>query len=321
MGIGDEKMSKYFHEQLGSLVSAIGSSYQQQSNVIPLDAAALPSRDTIIEVIQLLRELLFPGYFGKQNLTTATLNYHIGDLLIQVHDKLLEQIISVLKYQAANDKSTNVDVEKTSDEIIYVFLSKLPELQQILATDVQAAFEGDPSAKDTNEIIFCFPGIFTVTIYRLAHELYKLSVPLIPRIMTEYAHNETGIDIHPGATIGSYFFIDHGTGVVIGETTVIGNHVKIYQGVTLGALSTRGGQALRGSKRHPTLEDEVTVYSGASILGGETVIGKGVVIGSNAFITTSVPDGTKVSVKNPELVFKGHSPQEFKQEFHADWII
>lgn len=160
-----------------------------------------------------------------------------------------------------------------------------------------------------------------MSIHRLAHELYLLSVPLIPRIMSEYAHSITGIDIHAGATIGRYFFIDHGTGVVIGETTVIGNNVKIYQGVTLGALSTRGGQVLHGVKRHPTLEDEVTVYSGASILGGQTVIGTGVIIGSNAFITKSVPDGTKVSVKNPELLFKDSAVKEQKQEFVLDWVI
>ena len=314
-------MSKPFYRQIDSLVSTLVSSYREQSQTISLDSTALPNKDTIIEVLHLLRELLFPGYFGKQNLISATFEYHIGDLLINVHDKLHEQIGLVLKHQAIKKNDVSLDINEKSDEIIHQFLNKIPELREILATDVQAAFMGDPSADDTSEIIFSFPGIFAVSIYRLAHELYLLSVPLIPRIMTEYAHSVTGIDIHAGAKIGNYFFIDHGTGVVIGETTEIGNNVKIYQGVTLGALSTRGGQSLRGVKRHPTIEDEVTVYSGASILGGETVIGKGVLIGSNAFIIQSVPVGTRVSVKNQELVFKGHSPQEFKQEFNSDWVI
>ena len=179
----------------------------------------------------------------------------------------------------------------------------LSEIQRKLIKDVQAAFDGDPAAKTKHEIIFCYPGLFAIFVYRLAHELYKRKVPFIPRIMSEYAHSHTGIDINPGAQIGEYFFIDHGTGVVIGETTIIGNNVKIYQGVTLGALSTRSGQLLRDVKRHPTIEDDVTIYSSASILGGKTVIGKGSVIGGNAFITESVAPGTRVSVKNPELSF------------------
>ena len=191
-----------------------------------------------------------------------------------------------------------------AERIVKEFLNRIPALREILATDVQAAYDGDPAAFNTDEVIFSYPGVFAITVNRIAHELHLLGVPLIPRMMTEYAHSLTGIDIHPGATIGKYFFIDHGTGVVVGETTEIGDNAKIYQGVTLGALSTRGGQTLRNTKRHPTLEDNVTVYSGASILGGDTVIGEGAVIGSNAFITSSVPGGTRVSIKNPELQFK-----------------
>lgn len=310
-------LSSQFAVQIDSLVKKIVSSYKEQ----PLDSGTLPNRDVVIEIIHLLRELLFPGYFGKQNLTVATIEYHIGDLLITIHDKLHEQICCALKHQAVKDKDFINNVEDQADSIIYQFLNKIPELRDILAKDIQATLDGDPATDDKGEIIFSYPGIFAVAVYRLAHELYTLSVPLIPRIMTEYAHNVTGIDIHAGAQIGQYFFIDHGTGVVIGETTIIGDNVKIYQGVTLGALSTRGGQGLRGVKRHPTLEDNVTVYSGASILGGETIIGMGVVIGSNVFITKSVPDRTKVSVKNPELLFKGGSPQEFIQEFIPDWVI
>lgn len=191
--------------------------------------------------------------------------------------------------------------QKKQTRSVLAFFRSLPDLQKMLMKDVQAAFDGDPAAHSKEEIIFCYPGLFAIFVYRMAHELYRMKVPFIPRIMTEYAHSHSGIDINPGATIGEYFFIDHGTGVVIGETTIIGNNVKIYQGVTLGALSTRSGQLLRDVKRHPTIEDDVTIYSSASILGGETVIGKGVVIGGNAFITSSVPAGSRVSVRNPEL--------------------
>ncbi|RXZ82961.1 serine acetyltransferase [Paenibacillaceae bacterium] len=308
--------------QFGSLVTAIAASHRDPSHSIPLESSALPNRDTIIEIIHMVRELVFPGYVGKQTISSSTIEYRICNLLISIHERLHEQIVCALKHQAMNQQDEPVhDINQRADEIVSQFLSKIPELRSILATDVQAAFDGDPSAESASEIIFSFPGIFALSVYRLAHELYLLSVPLIPRIMTEYAHNKTGIDIHAGASIGKYFFIDHGTGVVIGETTVIGNGVKIYQGVTLGALSTRGGQKLRGVKRHPTLQDNVTVYAGASILGGDTIIGKDVMIGSNVFLTKSVPDGTRVSVKNPELVFKGHSPQEFEQQFVADWVI
>ena len=181
-------------------------------------------------------------------------------------------------------------------------------------TDVEAFYDGDPAAYSTDEIIFCYPGLFAITVYRMAHVLYTLGVPMLPRMMTEHAHGVTGIDINPGATIGKYFFIDHGTGIVVGETTVIGDHVKIYQGVTLGALTTRGGQSLRGKKRHPTIEDNVTIYAGASILGGETVIGKDCVIGSNVFITHSIPANTTVSVKSQELQFKSRKTEPFWED-------
>jgi len=314
-------MNKIIHNRFSDLVSSISESYNIHPQTVHLDSVFLPNRNAIIEVIHMLRELLFPGFFGKQNLMSETIENNIGELLINIHNKLHEQICNTLKHQAKRKSEQNGDLKKKTDEIIQNFLGRIPEIREVLATDVQAAFDGDPAAGDTDEIIFSYPGIYAITVYRLAHELFLLNVPLIPRIMTEYAHNVTGIDIHPGASIGRYFFIDHGTGVVIGETTDIGKNVKIYQGVTLGALSTRGGQTLRGIKRHPTIEDNVTVYSGASILGGETIIGTGVEIGSNVFITKSVPDRTKVSVKNPELLFKGQAPQEFKQEIFFDWMI
>jgi serine O-acetyltransferase len=248
-------------------------------------------------------------------MVNITNEYHIGDLLINIHEKLHQQISSALHHQTLSSHNDEAGNAAMADEIVYSFLSRIPEIRKKIEMDVQAAFDGDPAAADKDEIIFSYPGVFAVSVYRLAHELHLLSVPLIPRIMTEYAHSLTGIDIHPGATIGNYFFIEHGTGVVIGETTTIGNNVKIYQGVTLGALSTREGQNLRGVKRHPTIEDDVTVYSGTSILGGETVIGKGVVIGSNVFLTKSVSAGTKVSVKIPELIIKGQKAKGSADEY------
>lgn len=312
-------MSKLDPQQTSSLVEAIVASYRVNQPIISLESVSQPNRGVIKKIIFILRELLFPEYFGQRQLIRTTIEYHIGDLLMNIHRLLHEQIVIALEHHVIGDKDYSVNLDEKADEIIYAFLSKLPELRKMIELDVQAAFDGDPAAVDTNEIIFSYPGVFAVSVYRLAHELHLLSVPLIPRIMTEYAHSVTGIDIHPGATIGKYFFIDHGTGVVIGETTTIGNNVKIYQGVTLGALSTRAGQNLRGVKRHPTIEDDVTVYSGTSILGGETVIGKGVVIGSNVFLTKSVPAGTKVSIKIPELMFQGKSPKKSSPEYmHLD---
>ena len=307
-----------------SLVQAIVTSYQDEPQTRHIDAGHLPNREAIVELIKLIRELLFPGYFGKQNLTARTLEYHVGELINIIRDKLYEQVNNAIRHQAMRRGGTGADCpncDTTAEAIVQEFLGALPALRATLATDVQAAFEGDPAASDTDEIIFSYPGLFAISVYRIAHELHKAQVPLMPRIMTEYAHNLTGIDIHPGATIGDYFFIDHGTGVVIGETSTIGQRVKLYQGVTLGALSTRGGQSLRGAKRHPTLEDEVTVYSGATILGGETVIGRGATIAGNVFITQSVPAHTRVSMKNPELQYRNHLPTEFKQQVALDWQI
>ncbi len=314
------------------LVQAIVASYQENPRTRHIDEGQggaggvksgghLPNRESVIELIRLIRELLFPGYFGKQNLSTRTLDYHVGELITVIHDKLYEQVNNAIRHQAMRRGTECPSCDTTAEAIVQEFLGSLPGLRATLGTDVQAAFEGDPAASDTDEIIFSYPGLFAISVYRIAHELHRAEVPLIPRIMTEYAHNLTGIDIHPGATIGDYFFIDHGTGVVIGETTLIGQRVKLYQGVTLGALSTRGGQILKGAKRHPTLEEDVTVYSGATILGGETVIGKGATINGNVFITQSVPAYTRVSMKNPELQYRNRPPREFKQEMPLDWQI
>ena len=225
---------------------------------------------------------------------------------------LSKQISVVLRYLPEYESAPQEQLQEKAMELTFSFLDRLPAVRELIETDVEAAFSGDPAAFNREEIIFSYPGLFAIMVNRLAHELHLLGVPLIPRIMTEYAHSETGIDIHPGASIGRYFFIDHGTGIVIGETTVIGDNVKIYQGVTLGALSTRGGQQLKSVRRHPTIEDNVTIYSGASILGGDTVVGKNAVIGGNAFITRSVPEGARVSIKNPELRFRysSDSPEQ-----------
>lgn len=311
-------MSRDFDINMGQLVSEIATNYRQNSIFSGYDYSNLANKGEIIEILQELRQLIFPGFFEKKKLSNDTIEYYIGDLLISIEEKLHRQIKCALSYRNhINNEYAESSLEEKTNEICLIFLKLLPKLQEDIATDVKAAYDGDPAAGDIEQIIFSYPGIFAGSIYRIAHELYKLSVPYIPRIMTEYAHNETGIDINAGAKIGKNFFIDHGTGVVIGETCVIGENVKIYQGVTLGALSTRGGQNLQGIQRHPTIEDNVTIYSGASILGGDTVIGKNSVIGGNAFITKSVPEDTRVSVKNTELKFKNSKPKEFI----FDWVI
>jgi serine O-acetyltransferase len=231
--------------------------------------------------------------------------------------ELLEDLVFNLKSEISHalypDDESEESANKKAEKITFDFLNKIPQVRKVLATDAAAFYEGDPAAHNTDEIILSYPGFYALTVNRLAHELYVMNVPMIPRMMTEHAHGLTGIDINPGATIGHHFFMDHGTGIVVGETTVIGNYVKIYQGVTLGALSLRGGQSLKGTKRHPTIEDHVTIYSGASILGGETVIGEGVVVGSHAFIVNSVEENTKVSVKEPNLLYKRYSQQSEKK--------
>lgn len=314
-------MSRIPNTDLSGLVEAVVGSYRAQEKTRHIDGSVPPNRAAVIEIIELMRELLFPGFFGKQNLTSSRLAYHVGELVGQIHDRLFVQVRNAIRHQAARRGTDCGDCDATAAGIVMEFLGNVPRIRATLATDVQAAFDGDPAATDADEIIFAYPGLYAITVYRMAHELFVLQVPMIPRIMTEHAHNLTGIDIHPGATIGEYFFIDHGTGVVIGETCEIGKRVKVYQGVTLGALSTRDVVALRGRKRHPTIEDEVTVYPGASILGGETVIGTGATITSNAFVTQSVPAYTRVSVKNPELQYKNRPPKEFKQEIPQDWQI
>ncbi len=273
----------------------------------------LPSRKAIIRILDEVRVLLFPGYFDDADGDFMPAKHFIGYHLASVEHALQAQITLAMSYGCTCASLGTVSPDTVS-ELTHTFLSRLPEIQRRLLLDVQAGYDGDPAAASKEEVIFSYPGFYAIFVHRVAHELFTLSVPYIPRMMSEYAHSQTGIDIHPGATIGDSFFIDHGTGVVIGETTVIGNHVKLYQGVTLGALSLRAGQKLAGKKRHPTVEDGVTVYSGASILGGDTVIGEGSVIGGNAFITASVPRFTKVSVMAPALEFRPDARAEIKAD-------
>ncbi|MDR2556057.1 MAG: hypothetical protein LBC64_11620 [Fibromonadaceae bacterium] len=259
------------------LLDSLLSSYSELKNSIPIEPNCQFGKNDVVELIDKLRSLLFPGYFDDE----------YAEVLLEKVKRLLLRLLAGKKEQENKEESV---------KLVMDFLTKLPKIRASLATDVEAAFDSDPAAIGKEEIIISYPGIYAISIYRLAHELYLFNIPMLPRIMTEYAHSVTGIDIHPGAQIGEYFFIDHGTGIVIGETTVIGEHVKIYQGVTLGALSTKGGQSLRGKKRHPTVEDNVTIYSGASIFGGDTVIGKNSVLGSNVFVTESIPADSKLSI-------------------------
>ena len=275
---GDMKMT------MGRTVREIARYYSSEESFAIKSGKHLPNRGEVIEVLKELRRVMFPGYFGPENITVTAPEYFVGNTLTEVYVMLKRQIETAILYRNENNESKE-EISKRAQEICEYFFERLPELQQMLLKDVQAGFDGDPAAKSKEEIIFSYPGLFAIFVYRIAHELYIKNVPFIPRIMTEYAHSRTGIDINSGAVIGEYFFIDHGTGVVIGETTTIGNHVKLYQGVTLGALSTRSGQQLAGVKRHPTIEDNVTIYSGSTILGGETVIGSESIIAGGAFIT------------------------------------
>ena len=279
--------------KIEQVVDSILADYGNGREIDRMEPRRRPDKDAITDIIEKLRRIIFPGYFQDKNYRSFNPRPNLCVLIEDVLFHLTRQIKLVLQ-----DKGLEVD---NAQQIALSFFSRIPAIRELVHTDLQAAYDGDPAATDMAEIIYSYPGLYAIMVYRLAHELHVLNVPMLPRIMTEHAHSVTGIDIHPGAQIGRFFFIDHGTGIVIGETTVIGENVKIYQGVTLGALSTRGGQSLRGRRRHPTIEDGVTIYAGASILGGDTVIGTGSVIGSNVFITESVAPGSTVSNKKQEL--------------------
>ena len=285
-------------QQIERVVDSILSDYSCGRDIDKIDLLRHPDKEVIVGLIPKLMRIVYPGYSRDRSYRIYNAKHNLSMLIEDVMFNLNRQILLVLQASGTGD------AEERAQETCLKFFEAIPRVRAVVQTDVQAAYDGDPAATSRDEVIFCYPGLYAITVYRLAHVLYELDVPMIPRIMTEHAHSVTGIDIHPGATIGEFFFIDHGTGIVIGETTVIGRHVKIYQGVTLGGLTTRGGQSLRGQKRHPTIEDNVTIYAGASVLGGETVIGRDSVIGSNAFITKSIDPCTTVSMKNVELQFR-----------------
>jgi len=296
------------NKKIENLVGEISKTYQGDSGINFIDASNLPVRDKILEILDLMTELLFPGYTGKRTVTKSNINFIVGDILCQVHTELREQIERAFRYRCRMEECDTGDCGRLAENTARHLLAQLPKIRELLKGDVGAAFDGDPAAKSYEEIVISYPCIIAIATYRIAHELYLKQVPLIPRIMTECAHTKTGIDIHPGAKIGKNFFIDHGTGVVIGETTVIGDHVKIYQGATLGALSfpkDERGRIIKGGKRHPTIEDNVIIYAEATILG-DIVIGKNAVIGGNVWIKDSVPAGVTVTTPHADLVYTKH---------------
>ncbi len=290
-------------DNLREITQDIFADYDNARAIDKLNIHDQPAKEDVTELTEKLIRIIYPGYYRNRLFKVFSPQNSLAVLLEDVTINLKKLIMTAMKSYHPDEEIPQEKLCKTAEEITLDFLKTIVKIRNDIDSDVKAAVEGDPAAENSAEIIVAYPGLFAITVYRLAHELYALSVPLLPRIMSEYAHSRTGIDINPGAKIGKSFFIDHGTGIVIGETTIIGNNVKLYQGVTLGALSTRKGRDLRNKKRHPTIEDNVTVYSGASILGGDTVIGKGSVIGGNVFITQSVAPYTRVSVKNQELCF------------------
>jgi serine O-acetyltransferase len=324
--------------KLRELVEHVVNSYRRDERTQHIDKRYLPNRLEIIQLTQDMMELLYPGFIGRQHLTEHNVAFHVGDLLPRISEAAFRQIYMCLRYMQETQREASRgerSIDQQARAITLDFLESIPDIRERLAGDVQAAFDGDPAALNLDEIVLAYPGLLAISVQRMAHKLYKVGVPLMPRIMSEWVHMQTGIDIHPGARIGRNFFIDHGTGVVIGETTDIGDNVKIYQGVTLGALSfpkDERGRVIREAKRHPTVEDNVTIYANAIILGGETVIGEGAVVGGSVFVTSSVPAGAVVTFKPPELRIKtarpeAHAapkpapPRDAAAEFMPDYVI
>ena len=311
-------------EQLPRLTERLVASYEQGPHIQYLGHTPLPKYEEVVEAIEDLKDILFPGYRRREGLHIGNVTYHVGDLIDGLHDKLTKQIARALCHEARvvtkqAPCDEDPDFEARGQAMAISFLERLPRIRELLATDVQAAYDGDPACKSLDEVILCYPGLEAITIHRLAHELYQMGAPFIPRMMSEWSHRQTGIDIHPGATIGPRFFIDHGTGVVIGETCQIGAAVKIYQGVTLGALSfatDNDGNLVRGLKRHPTIEDRVVIYANATILGGRTVIGHDAVIGSSVWITQTVEPHTTVTLEKPRLRIRSEISDDMLPELN-----
>lgn len=303
----DITIARRFREEIPAIVDQLVLSCNRDGCFDHVGPEPIPSREAIIDILHRASRILYPGYFIRTRVDQVNVGYYFGQEVTGLFEALSEQIMLAIRHDCIRHNLPCSDCEERGQQAAIDFLHSMPQLRVLLATDILAAHEGDPAAKSFDEIIFSYPGLYAITIYRIAHQLYHQEVPLIPRIMTEYAHSQTGIDIHPAAHIGESFFIDHGTGVVIGETTVIGKSVRLYQGVTLGALSLSREECenLRNQKRHPTIEDNVIIYANATVLGGKTIIGAHSVIGGNVWITDSVPPDTEVFLKKPELVFRG----------------
>ncbi|HEY3276836.1 MAG TPA: serine O-acetyltransferase EpsC [Syntrophorhabdaceae bacterium] len=299
-----------FRSEIPPIVDRIVASHNQEGRFSHLGLEPIPSRITVIDIIGRAMRIIYPGYFSNTNLDEVNVRYYFGQHVIELFQILSEQITFALRHDCMRFDLDCARCDESGKRAALNFVDDIPRLQGMLSKDIVAAYEGDPASKYYDEIIFSYPGLFAITVYRIAHQLYEQGVPLIPRMMTEYAHGLTGIDIHPGVEIGESFFIDHGTGVVIGETTIIGNRVRIYQGVTIGALSLPKEEVehLRMRKRHPTIEDDVIIYANATILGGTTVIGARSVIGGNVWLTETVPPDTQVFLKRPELIIKKKEP-------------
>jgi serine O-acetyltransferase len=297
--------ARHYRDRIPGIVSRITATCDKKGCFEHVDAEPIPSRQSTINILNRVGHILYPGYFIQSRLDRINLEYYLGQEVTSLYEDVSEQIMRAIRHDCRRNDRSCTDCAERGNSLAIEFLSSFPALREMLAKDIQAAYDGDPAAKDYDEVIFSYPGLMSITTYRVAHLLYGLQVPFIPRIMSEYAHSRTGIDIHPGAVIGERFFIDHGTGVVIGETTVIGNRVRLYQGVTLGAISLSPEECniLRDRKRHPTIEDDVIIYANATVLGGETVIGARSVIGGNVWITHSVAPDTQVFLEKQDLIF------------------
>ncbi|HUK85918.1 MAG TPA: serine O-acetyltransferase EpsC [Candidatus Acidoferrum sp.] len=307
MNNNDAVEKDWVEKGLPNLVDQIMSNYRAFGGMDHLEGRDLPSKKVVTEVLEDLFTILFPGYLGKEEMTKANVKYRLGNTLTSVYARLTVEIEKSLKYICRKIECPQDVCQKRAHIVVKGLLEKIPEIRATLSGDIQAAYAGDPAAVSTDEVILSYPCVLAITTYRIAHELYLSGIPLIPRIMSEYVHSLTGIDIHPGAKIGKNFFIDHGTGVVIGETAEIGDNVKLYQGVTLGALSfpkDEKGNIIKGRKRHPTIGSNVVIYSGATLLGAEAIIGDNVVIGGNVWVTSPVASGTKITISAPELRYK-----------------
>lgn len=297
-------VDKASREELGKAIAEMVETCKGDEILSHVDASLMPSRGEVVEILHDLEDILFPGFFGKQELDGSYLQFHLGNEMHVTYEKLAYQITKALAYSCRSARGACSDCGEAGQHQALEFMKRLPSIRKLLSGDVRAAYKNDPAAKSHDEVVISYPAVRAITYYRIAHELFDMGVPIIPRIMTEHGHSETGIDIHPGAKIGESFFIDHGTGVVIGETTEIGKNVVLYQGVTLGALHfarDEKGELARGQKRHPRVEDNVTIYASATILGGDTVIGRDSVIGGNVWLVESVPPFSKIVTEYRQL--------------------